>query len=300
MTVQAQRSGLSLLWVRMAENISENYLELFLITSQAAGLEPSEGRPLGAGKSTLGLTIVYRAFAFENGTLYIDLKKGQIIDETPEEEKIRLMKEVVEKYTFWKLSDLLLAIKTAPKRLPAVLWDDAQLDCPAWTNIPQDMREKIEELSVVRPLVANIVITAPSISDLAKPLRRQINWEVIIPRRGTYEVHFIGKRRNFYQPTEDMSRLWYDATGSFDPLPGEVMQLYDRRREEVARRLERLKERKPSFEEKVLDYYKRGYPPRLIANNLHCKISDVMKVIEEMRRHTELINITATNITEDE
>jgi hypothetical protein len=273
---------LSLLWARMAQNIDENYLELFLITSQAAGLEPSEGRPLGAGKSTLGVTIGYRAFAYENGTLYIDWKNQQIVDETPEDEKLKLMRMVVEQYTFWSLHSLLKAIKSTARRLPAVVWDDVQLDCPAWQHIPPAKREMIEELSVSRPLVANIVMTAPSMSDIAKPLRRQVNWEIIIPTRGTYEVHFIGKRRDFYQPTEDQSRLWYDATGTFEPLPTEIMQLYNKRREEVARQMkrERMLEEAESVEERIVQYYKKGLAPGIIARLVGSTKENIIKLLQ--------------------
>ena len=284
---EQQKRKLSLLWARMAQNIDQNYLELYLITSQAAGLEPSEGRPLGAGKSTLGLTVVYRAFAYENGTLYIDWKNQQIIDETPEDEKIKLMRTVVEQYTFWSLQDLLTALKTGKERFPAVLWDDVQLDCPSWQHIPPRKREMIEELSVARPLVANIVMTTPSMSDIAKPLRRQINWEIIIPTRGTYEVHFIGKRRDFYQPTEDQSRLWYDATGTFEVLPVEIMQLYNKRREEVARKIRRTqKEQQPTLEEKVIEYYNQGLPIGTIAS--YCTTNK--KVVMDILKNKGLIN----------
>jgi hypothetical protein len=177
----------------------------------------------------------------------------------------------------------LTAIKTASKRLPAVLWDDVQLDCPAWQHIPPKKREMIEEISISRPLLANLVMTAPSMSDLAKPLRRQVNWEVILPTRGKYEVHFIGKRRDFYQPVEDQSRLWYDVTGTFEVLPEEIMKLYNKRREEVARQLVRKDfiERQ-TFTEKVISYFERGYPPKVIAANLHCKgVEEVLKVLRE-------------------
>lgn len=273
---------LSLLWARMAQNIDQNYLELFIITSQAAGLEPSEGRPLGAGKSTLGLTIMYRAFAYNYGTLYIDWDKQQIIDETTEDEKIDILQMIIERYTFWRLPDMLTAIKTSKERLPAVLWDDTQLDCPAWQHIPPDKREMIEELSIARPLVSNIIMTAPSMSDIAKPLRRQINWEIIVPSRGIYEVHFIGKKRDFYDPTEDHSRLWYDVTGTFDILPQEIMELYRKKREEVARQdRHSMKKGALSFDEKIVHMYNEGYPPSAIASLCKVKKEIVLEILRK-------------------
>jgi hypothetical protein len=117
-------------------------------------------------------------------------------------------------------------------------------------------------------------------SDIAKPLRRQINWEIIIPRRGTYEVHFIGKRRDFYQPTEDQSRLWYDVTGAFEVLPYEIMQLYNKRREEVARQIIRTQKRQPSFEERVIDYYRQGLPMGAIASYCTTNKKVVMDILK--------------------
>jgi hypothetical protein len=295
----------------MAENIDKNYLELFLITSQAAGLEPSEGRPLGAGKSTFALYFAYRAFAYVNGTLTIDWANQQVIDETPYDEQIEIYDKIINNYLYWRIKDLLYGIKTSPKRLPAVVWDDVQLDCPAWQHVPRDKRELIEELSIARPLVANIVMTAPSMSDIAKPLRRQVCWEIIIPQRGVYEVQFIAKKRDFYNPTEDLQRLWYDATGSFPPLPPEVMEKYNKRREQVARQIkeeqEKLREKEespkeeresadeeeeefqeiisnPSTVKKIKNLLNWGYTPTVIARKLGTKksvIKRVIKLIEE-------------------
>jgi DNA-directed RNA polymerase subunit RPC12/RpoP len=227
---------MSSLWYRLFQNINEDYLEVFLITSQAGGREPSEGRQFGVGKSTLGIWITYRAHAFDAGTVYVE--GGQLIDVNDEDGRVKLMKHIIDNYVVWTLSDLLKVVleASAGRRIPAVMWDDVQLDCPAWQHIPKEKREAIERISVLRPLVANIVMTAPAISEIAKPLRKYVTWEVIVPRRGVYEIQFIAKKRDFYNPTEDRARLWYDATGTFTPLPEEVMQHYRKRREEAARK----------------------------------------------------------------
>jgi len=280
-----QRKKLSILWYRIAQNIDQDYLEMFLITSQAAGLSPSAGRPMGAGKSTIGIWTAYRAFAYEKGLVSFDYEKGEIIDEATEEERIGLMKEIVEKYVCWTLTDLQRVIKSSPKRLPAVLWDDVQLDCPSWQHIPPKKREQIEDLTVARPLVANIIMTAPSISDIAKPLRRNITWEIIVPDRGLYEVHFLAKKRDFYNPTDDRSRLWYDVSGTFDKLPEEVYECYIKRRTEVAR------EEKGAFrevipvteltglEKKVFDALKKGMPISIIARNLGIPKEEILQIL---------------------
>ncbi len=236
-----KRGKLSSIWWRMAQNINEDYLELFLITSRAAGLEPSEGRSFGVGKSTFAVWMAYRAFTFANGTLYFN--EGRMVDETPEDEKIEIMKHVVKNYVKYSLDDGIEIIRTTNKLIPALILDDIQDSCPAYQHIPPKVRRKIEYLTRVRQRVANIICTAPSMGEIAKPLRQHINWEIIIPTRGVYEVQFIGKRRDFYNPTEDRSRLWYEVTGTFEPLPKEVDHLYKQLRDEQLDKVEEKEER---------------------------------------------------------
>ena len=223
MTIEPKKR-LSNLWLRIAENIDGDFMEIFLITSQSAGLEPSMGRPFGVGKSTLAIWMAYRAFSYYLGKLRFEGEK--IIDENSYEERIEIMKKILDNYIVWKLDDLIRVISSARGFLPAVIWDDVQRDCPAWQHIPRDKREKIEYLTMTRQRVANIILTAPSMGDIARPLRRNVTWEIIVPRRGIYEVQFVAKRRAFYNPADDYSRLWYEATGTFDPLPEEIDKLY--------------------------------------------------------------------------
>jgi hypothetical protein len=225
------RQRLSTLWLRLAENIDNDFMEIFIITSQAAGLEPSMGRPFGVGKSTLAIWMAYRAHAYAEGLLEFD--GGMPVDLASEEERLRLMKTVVEDRIVWTLKDLIDKIRgwRSEDPIPALIWDDAQKDCPAWTHIPPLKRSMIEYITMSRQRVANIILTAPSIGDVAKPLRRNITWEIIVPSRGVYEVQFIAKRRNFYEPTEDVSRLWYEVTGKFDRLPESIDELYKKRRD---------------------------------------------------------------------
>jgi hypothetical protein len=233
---------LSVIWYRMAQNIDEDRLELFLVTSEAAGKEPSEGYSMGAGKSTFALQFTYRAWAYYNGTLIIDLKNQQIIDETPPDVQRKIYADIINNWLYWKLKHLIRGVDNAGFRVPCVWWDDAQRDCPAWQRVPEKKRKLIEELTVKRPLVANIIMTAPSMSDIAKPLRRLVKWEIIIPQRGLYEVQFKAKKRDFYNPTEDLERLWYDATGTFQPPPPDIWQLYLKRRIEAAKTQEEEEE----------------------------------------------------------
>jgi len=85
---------------------------------------------------------------------------------------------------------------------------------------------------MARQRVANLILTAPSIGDISKPLRQNITWEVIVPQRGLYEVQFLAKKRNFWNPVENLSRMIYEVTGTFGPLPPEVDAYYKKRRDE--------------------------------------------------------------------
>ncbi len=108
-----------------------------------------------------------------------------------------------------------------------------QKTAPSYQNIPKQKREQIESLTMARPKLANLVLTTPSISDIAKPLRRNISLEIIIPRRGTYEIQFIRKRRNFRRPIDDYANMRYIGRGSFGALPAEIDELYKEVREKA-------------------------------------------------------------------
>jgi hypothetical protein len=223
------KQRLASVWLRIAQNIDEDFLELYLITSQAAGLEPSMGRPFGVGKSTLAIWMGYRAFAYKNGTLYME--GDRIIDNTPDDQRIELMRYIIDNYMKWSLEDVVNTIRDTKDVVPAIIWDDVQRDCPAYQFVKKRKREMIEYLTMARQRVSNIIMTAPSMGDIIRPLRRNITWELIVSQRGTYEVQFIAKKRDFYNPTDDFSRLWYEVTGHFDPLPEEIDQYYKKVRD---------------------------------------------------------------------
>ncbi|MEM2944628.1 MAG: hypothetical protein QW087_07810, partial [Methanomassiliicoccales archaeon] len=226
---------MSSIWYRVAENIDNDFLEIFLITSQSAGMEPSMGRAFGVGKSSLSIWMAYRAHAYARGLIRFE-KKGEelvLVDEASEKEKLAVMEDVVRKYTFWNILDVVKKIQTTREHIPALIWDDVQRTCPAWQHIAPKLRAQIEYLTMARQRVANIILTAPAMSDIARPLRRNVTWEIIVPQRGIYEVQFLVKHRDFYNPDGDLGRLWYEATGTFSPLPAEIDGIYKRLREKT-------------------------------------------------------------------
>lgn len=230
-TAAASLSRLGSIWWRMFENIDNDYLEIFIVTSRAGGLEPSEGRSYGVGKSTMAIWMAYRAHAYARK--YLKIVGDEIVDLATPDERIRIMLDIIDNYLVWTLDDLLYKLHKTSRVIPAVIWDDVQYDCPAYHTVPPELRRKIEWLTRSRQKVSNIILTAPSIGEIAKILRIMINVEIIVPRRGVYEIQFLTKRRNFYDPTEDVQRMWYEGTGFFDPLPKEVDDYYKRKREEA-------------------------------------------------------------------
>jgi len=274
------------LWRRLFQNIDEEYMEVFIVTSQASGALKSEGRQFGVGKSTLAIWIAYRAFAYAQGKVRIDWGRKTIVDESSEDEMVELMKHIIDNYVVWTLDDFLSLIASADARIPAVLWDDVQLDCPAWSHIPKEKREKIERLSVARQMVANIILTAPAISEIAKPLRKYISWEVIVPRRGVYEIQFISKSRNFRNPYTDKARLLYDTAGAFEPLPEEVMEYY------ISKRLQTTKniiapQTTQDMKSKIIELLQKGYDVSNIATITHMKKTKILEIINEVRGQGE-------------
>lgn len=199
-------------------NIHEDYLEITLITSRTQGKLTSIQRPFGVGKSTLAfyLSFLLHKVAHEGIEAMFDPDIGDM----------RVWAEVFD-HAAYTLDEVIDIITHTEERIPCIVWDDAQLTAPAVTHITKEMKEKIEYLSIARPFVANIIMTAPNISELAKPLRKLVSYELIVPERGRYEVQRIVRRKNFYAPTKDYERMLYLSDGVFPPFPPEVQRMYD-------------------------------------------------------------------------
>lgn len=225
---------LSDIWLRMARNISYDFLEFFIVTSQAGGREQSEMHPFGAGKSTFAIRLAYHCWAYFKGYIkfYRHRPEGAPykVDKASDAERLQIFEDVVRNYVKWHIDDVLKTVKEATFPLPAVVWDDVQQSAPAYQHIPPSLKEKLEKLTVLRPKLKNLIMTAPSISDIARTLRKNITAEIIIPKRGMYEVQFIEKMRDFKNPVDDASRLKYDTTGFFEKLPDTIDALYQQLR----------------------------------------------------------------------
>ncbi len=203
-------------------NIYDNYLEVTAITSRTRGKIRSVQRPFGVGKSTL---------AFELSYLLHYISEYGLESISSMEHKDMKIWYLVFDHAVYSLDGVVELITYADERIPCIVWDDAQLTAPAVTHISQKLREKIMYISAARLKLANLILTAPSISELAKPLRKLVSYELIVPFRGKYEIQKYTRRKNFYRPTDDYERLIYFGDGSFPPLPPEVQEMYDKWRE---------------------------------------------------------------------
>jgi hypothetical protein len=210
-------------WETLLKAIDENRLVITIVTSQSKGKEASELISYGQGKSTFAIWCSHVLHGYVMG---IRDKQFNIIKPELEDEA---WYEALSHTTFF-IQDAIKLIKSIAynekRRIPCLVIDDVERSAPAYQHIPKQLREAIEYLNVVRPYVANIIMTAPSISHIAKPLRGLVHYEVIIPRRGVYEVQLYMKRRDFYYPIDDRYRMIYLNTGTFPKMPTHIEQLY--------------------------------------------------------------------------
>jgi hypothetical protein len=122
-------------------------------------------------------------------------------------------------------------LKPGSTRKNCVVWDDVQATAPAEQGVPKAIRRLANFLSTERPEVACLIFTTPNINQISSPLRKLVNFEVIVSERGLYEVHKIMYRKNFKKPLVDLSRLEYmeelDQTCPFPPLSQTNQERYD-------------------------------------------------------------------------
>jgi len=197
----------------MVEAINNNYLITMAITSYTQAKRPTSNLPFGLGKTTLGLELNY-------------LLQGG--DPTYNDQAIW---EKVFRSTVYNPLELVKLLEPGSPRKNCVVWDDVQATAPAEQGVPKAIRRLANFLSTERPEVACLIFTTPNINQISSPLRKLVNFEVIVSERGLYEVHKIMYRKNFKKPLVDLSRLEYmeelDQTCPFPPLSQTNQERYD-------------------------------------------------------------------------
>jgi hypothetical protein len=183
--------------------ISNDYLLTVLITSYTRGkIKDSQNLPFGLGKTTLAFWLSW----FMNG------KNWDMVFERAA-------------YNPYNLATML---KPKSQRKNAVLWDDVQSTAPAEQGVPRAIRRLANFLSTERPEVACVLMTAPNISMISSPIRKLVVFEIIVAKRGLYEVQKITYHKKYRDPLHDIAKLQYieEIEGTFNKLPDDVMERY--------------------------------------------------------------------------
>jgi hypothetical protein len=100
-------------------------------------------------------------------------------------------------------------------RINCALWDDTQATAPASQSVPIPIRKLANFISTERPECACIFFTTPNLNYISAPLRKLINFEIIVSERGFYEVHKISYYKNFIKPLQD--NMHFDYVEEIEP-----------------------------------------------------------------------------------
>jgi len=185
--------------------INKNYLLGILVTSQAEARVKSEGWSFGAGKSTFGLEFV-KSYCY-----------GGEFDE-------------VKRHTISFVEELEPFL--GPPRTKAIYIDDMQIDFGKHKSYDKKMQELAYFLTTQRTHIAVIVGSAPHRDMLQKDFREELfHFEVIIPKRGTFEIQRLKRWIPFQDPLSHRERLEPFGIGPFLSLTPEEQAWYDEWRE---------------------------------------------------------------------
>ncbi len=202
---------------RLLENITDDYFDIILVSSRSLGRLKGARRPYRVGKSTFALWLSYLSHRF-----YYEYYGNKYSDDE--------LWDMVFKHLFYSIYNVDKYIRKLAKkkqRVPAVVLDDAERSAPAMHSLPPRLREAIYNINVYGTQVKFLIMTAPSMKDLAKPLREMITFEVIIPERGVFEIQEIVLEKDFYNAPREYGRYIYRGEGVFPPLPKDIQRRYD-------------------------------------------------------------------------
>lgn len=177
-----------------------DYLLGILVTSQAQAKIKSEGWSFGAGKSTFGLSY-FKQYVW-----------GGNFDKAMEH-MIGFPHE--------------LAPFLKPPTTPGVFCDDIQLWAGKHKAHDNDVRELAYFLTTQRPHINVIIATCPHRGMLQKDFREELfSFEIIVPKRGVFEVQRLKRNIPFYNPLDVSERLRYFGEGPFLDLSSAEKKRY--------------------------------------------------------------------------
>jgi hypothetical protein len=204
----------------LAEAIHDDYLITIAITSYTQAKYQTKNLPFGLGKTTLYFWLSY----YLNG--------GSVKDNGA---NMNAWNKVFET-TVYNPYDMAKLLEPSRPRLFCAGWDDVQATAPSSQSVPIPIRELANFISTERPECACIFFTTPNLNSISAPLRKLINFEIIVSERGFYEVHKIRYYKDFNHPLQD--RMHFDYVDEiprnepFLPLPKEIKERYERWRVE--------------------------------------------------------------------
>jgi hypothetical protein len=220
----------------IADAITKDYLIVCAITSYTQAKYQTRNLPFGLGKTTLGMEVGYL------------LNGGRVSDNFQN-------KSVWEKVHNAMVYDPYNAgalLEPSRIRLPWMLWDDVQATAPASQTVPMPIRMLANFISTERPEVALVMFTCPNLNSISAPLRKLVNFEVIISERGYYEVHKLSYYKNFNRPLQDNMHFDYvdeiPRNAPFPALPDFEQEWYN------SWRIDRKKALYPSLMKKLRIY----------------------------------------------
>lgn len=191
----------------VADAITKDYLITIAITSYTQAKNQTRNLPFGLGKTTLAMELAY-------------LLNGGSVSDNYQKQSVW---EKVHEIMVYDPLNLAKLLKPGRKRIPCALWDDVQATAPASQSVPTAIRALANFISTQRPEVALVIFSTPNVNFIAAPLRKLVNFEIIVSERGLYEVHKISYYKDFKRPLQD--RMHFDYVEEvprrepFPPLP---------------------------------------------------------------------------------
>lgn len=198
----------------IGEAIADNYLITVAITSYTQAKHVSANLPFGLGKTTIAMKLCYL-----------------LMGGNPDFNDMEIWEKVFGIMAYQPLQVTELLNPESKIRKNCMLWDDTQLTAPASSSVPIAIRKLANYISCDRPEVACIFLTCPNLNSIASPLRKLVNFEIIVSERGLFEVHKLSYYKDFNRPLQDRMHFDYvdeiNRDEPFTALIPEVQNRYD-------------------------------------------------------------------------
>lgn len=209
----------------LADAITKNYLITIAITSYTQAKNQTRNLPFGLGKTSLAMELAY-------------LLNGGSVNDNYENKNVW---EKVHKIMSYDPYNLGLLLEPGKERKSCVIYDDVQATAPASQSVPLAVRSLANFISTERPECACIIFTCPNLNFIAAPLRKLVNFEIIVSERGYYEVHKYSYYKDFKRPLQDRMHFDYVEENPrdepFPALPAFEQTWYDNWRTERKQQL---------------------------------------------------------------